>query len=319
MDQTSILVAVARHYYQENLSQQEIADRLNVSRSLVAQYIKKAREQGIVRIEVVDPRDDLHNTSLLLQIKLGLKHVSVTPTLSNSPELTLAELGVAVADYLDKILRDGDVLGFSWGRTLARIAHACETEKPRRIEVVPLLGESGHTGSFTQLSQIVLQVAQAFGGTPYFLHAPVLVDSEDMRNLFMQDGNARGVVARWEQLNVVCLGIGTVPPIPGQVVYVGEEHNNRLAELGAVGDICARFFNQEGEFVQTDFSDCLLGADIKHLRKADEVVAVAAGAEKAKATLGALRSGLISTLFVDEALARILVEQGGVKHKVVGS
>ena len=51
------LVQVAHLYYDENLSQQKIADRLGVSRSLIAQYLKNARETGIVRIQISDPDD----------------------------------------------------------------------------------------------------------------------------------------------------------------------------------------------------------------------------------------------------------------------
>ena len=51
------LVEVARLYYDENLSQQAIADRLGVSRSSIAHFLQHARETGIVRIEIVDPEN----------------------------------------------------------------------------------------------------------------------------------------------------------------------------------------------------------------------------------------------------------------------
>ena len=53
----SRLVQIAHLYYDENLSQQEIASRLDVSRSLIAQYLQHAREAGIVRIQIIDPAD----------------------------------------------------------------------------------------------------------------------------------------------------------------------------------------------------------------------------------------------------------------------
>src|SRR5271157_452493 len=88
LDLTTTLVEVAHFYYEENLSQQEIADRLNVSRSLIALYIKKARDQGIVRIEIVDPKNNLESVSAQSQEKLSLHHVSVVPSAHNSLTLT---------------------------------------------------------------------------------------------------------------------------------------------------------------------------------------------------------------------------------------
>ena len=57
----STLVQVAHLYYNENLSQQKIADYLGVSRSLIAQYLQNARETGIVRIQICDPDNICEN------------------------------------------------------------------------------------------------------------------------------------------------------------------------------------------------------------------------------------------------------------------
>ncbi len=61
------LVQVARLYYEENLSQQEIADRLGVSRSLIAQYIQRARDAGIIHIQIIDQDDSCADLALELQ------------------------------------------------------------------------------------------------------------------------------------------------------------------------------------------------------------------------------------------------------------
>ena len=42
-DQMATLVQIANMYYKDNLSQQEIANQLGVSRSLIATYLQRAR------------------------------------------------------------------------------------------------------------------------------------------------------------------------------------------------------------------------------------------------------------------------------------
>lgn len=306
-DLTATLVEVAHLYFEENLSQQEIADRLGVSRSLIALYIKKAREQGIVRIEIIDPKNNLDNLACRVAEKFKLAITHVTASAHNSVALTRRALGNAVAHFLDERLHDGDVLGLGWGRTILEVANLLAPARPRRVDVVPLLGESGYTGSYTQLNQIVLQAAKSFSGTPYFLLAPILVGTRELRDALIRDVVARQVVALWERLTIACVGIGAVPPTEGQVVYIGEENIPSLVAQDLVGDICARYFTRKGDFPSFEFYDRILGVDLEQLRQARIVVAVAGGAEKATAVRAALRTGLISALFIDEALAQILL------------
>ncbi len=309
LDLTTTLVEIAHYYYEENLSQQEIADRLNVSRSLIALYIKKARDQGIVRIEIVDPKNNLEGIGALLQQKYGLQKVGVVPSAHNSVTLTRRALGNAAARFVDDILRDGDVFGLGWGWTMMEMANLMAPGRPKRIDVIPLLGESGYTGSFTQLNQIILQIARAYSGTPYFLLAPILVGTNSLRNALLQDDVCLQVVERWENLSIACVGIGSVPPVEGQLVYIGEENISKLIKANAIGDICARYFDRQGNFINNEQDDRMIGVSLSQLQKAHHVVAVAGGAEKANAVIGALRTHLISDLFIDESLAQVLLRE----------
>jgi len=308
-DELATLVEVARLYYEENLSQQEIADRLNVSRSLIALYIKKARKQGIVQIQIRDPQNVFQSLALKLQEHYRLKYVEVVSSAHLSSVLTRRALGNAVAQYLDRHLQDGDVLGLAWGRTILEVVNLLAPSKPRNIDVVPLLGESSYTGSYTQLNQMVLQAARAFNGTPYFLLVPMLVSSKELRDALLRDPITKDVSMRWEHISFACVGIGTVPPVEDQIVYIGKENISDLIQGEAVGDICARYFNAQGRFLDSKFDERMIGISLDQLRRAKNVLAVAAGVEKSRAVRGALRSRLITHLFVDEALAQVLLQE----------
>ncbi len=309
IDLATTLVEVAHYYYEENLSQHEIAEKLKVSRSLIALYIKKAREQGIVRIEIVDPKNNLPQLDAQIREKFQLSTVHVVPSAHKSATLTRRALGNAVAAYLDQRLEDGSVLGLGYGRTIMEVAALLAPGRPRRVDVVPLQGESGYTGTYSQLNQIVLQVAKSFCGSPYFLLAPVLVGTPELRDALLNDATARMVVERWDRLDVACVGIGAIPPAEGQIVYIGEENIRRLVEQDTVGDISSRYFNRKGEFIQDEYAGRLLGVSLEQFRRSTTVVAVAGGVEKSNAVLGALRTRLITSLFVDEALAQVLLSE----------
>jgi DNA-binding transcriptional regulator LsrR (DeoR family) len=315
-DTIATLVQVAQLYYNQNKSQQEIADQLGVSRSLIALYLKQARENNIVRIEIVDPLDRREDLALLLKERTGIRSIHIVPSTVN-PELTRRSLGAAVARFLESSLIDGHQVGFGWGRTIMEAANLLAPSNPRQVEIVPLLGESSYTGSYSQMNQIVLQIARSFGGRPHFLLVPLLVGTKELRDSLLADEVASEVTERWKRLDVACVGVGALPPVPGQVLYLGEENVRCYQEDGAVGDVCARYFNIHGKTVENPLNERLIGISLEQLRKVPTVIAVAGGVEKTKALVGAVRSpSLITDLFIDEELGRAVLNELGTQEVV---
>jgi DNA-binding transcriptional regulator LsrR (DeoR family) len=307
-EQTATLIQVATLYYEENKSQQEIADQLGVSRSLIALYLKRAREQNIVRIQIVNPGDQCDDLALALQAKGGLRSVHVIPNPS-ADELLLRSLGGTAARFLEERVQDGELVGLGWGRTLMETVNLLAPSRPHNIEVVPLMGESSFTGSYTQMNQIVLQMARAFGGQPYFLLAPLSVGSRALRDELLADKTAKPVADRWSHLDVACIGIGALGAAHGQVVYLGEANVKQYLAAGAVGDIVARHFTIGGEQIQMPQDDCILGITLAQLAAARTVLAVAGGAAKTQAVIGALRTRVITDLILDQELAQAVIAE----------
>jgi DNA-binding transcriptional regulator LsrR (DeoR family) len=125
----------------------------------------------------------------------------------------------------------------------------------------------------------------------------------------MADETIRSVVAYWNHLTHICIGIGTLPPIAGEVIYIGEEILNMFIESGGVGDICSRYFNSAGNFINAPLYNRLIGINVEQILKTEHVLAVAAGPEKVKATASLLKANLITELFVDEDLARAIINE----------
>ena len=297
------LVQVARLYYEEDLSQQQIADRLGVSRSLIALYLQQAREAGIVRIQIVDPEDTCTDLAISVREATGVKHVAVIPNPRGSHTLTLRAVAGAAAKFLTDNLQDGDTLGLGWGRTTNAVVDLLSPPQPRRTDVLPLMGECGHSGMHSQMNQLVMQAAQRLRAKAHFLSLPMVVSSSRLRNELVNEVGVRDVIGRWDRIQLACVGIGVVPPVPGMVVYIGEEHLPRLVEAGAVGDMCGIYYDRQGRIIESGLEDRMIAAGLQQLKAIDCLVAVACGEDKAVAVLGALRTGLISALFIDRDMA----------------
>lgn len=302
------LVEVAHLYYDENYSQQEIADRLQVSRSLIAQYLQQARDRGIVRIEVINPMNSSENMALEIQERANLDRVFVVPGMHKYQDLNMRAIAGAAAKYIEQNITDSDILGMAWGRTITRIVQLLAPSVPRDIEVVPLMGERGYTGTYSQINQIVLQTAQSFNGKPYFLLTPMFVSSAQLRNELMNDPEVKPAVERWDKLSMAVIGIGSVPPSPGSIAYVGEKYMHMMLKKGAVGDVCGRHFDNEGNLIESEFNERMISISLDQLRKTKVVVSVAGGVEKTRAVLAAMKTRLFSVLIIDEILAASMLD-----------
>jgi DNA-binding transcriptional regulator LsrR (DeoR family) len=108
------------------------------------------------------------------------------------------------------------------------------------------------------------------------------------------------------------VGIGAVEPskllADSGNVFTHDELNE-LERLGAVGDICLHFFDQNGRAIHSSLEERVIGITLDQLRGIRRVVGVAGGGRKVKALIGAMRGALIDVLITDRFTAEKLVSQ----------
>jgi deoxyribonucleoside regulator len=71
--------------------------------------------------------------------------------------------------------------------------------------------------------------------------------------------------------------------------------------------LLARFFDDAGEPVRSEFDARVIGVELADLRNIDTTILVAGGDAKVPAITGAVRGGYINTLITDEVTAQQLL------------
>ena len=71
------LLAVAKMYYEQGLTQQEIAEKVFLSRSHVSRMLKEARALGIVEIIIRSPFENLVSLEISLAVRFGMEKILV--------------------------------------------------------------------------------------------------------------------------------------------------------------------------------------------------------------------------------------------------
>jgi deoxyribonucleoside regulator len=70
---SDVLVTVSELYYKDGRTQQDIAERLGISRATVINYLKQSRDQGLVEIKIKGSAYQGSELELELRRKYALK------------------------------------------------------------------------------------------------------------------------------------------------------------------------------------------------------------------------------------------------------
>lgn len=295
-----LLVDLATRHYVTGQTQVEIARSLGLDPSTVSRYLKRARDEGIVRVEIQRPRSLQGDLALELAEGFHLKRAVVVAG------ETGAGVARAAADYVKSQLLNGMRLGLSWGRMLSAAIHLLPPATVSDLDVSLLHGGVGSAGAGIQGHELARHVASLYPRSRvHYLHAPVLVDSADIKDAMLRDGSIRAALESAAASELALVGIGTLDESAPLIHYghISARDRRRLLAAGAVGDMSTRFFTPEGKPVHV-LDERLIAIEWDELRRLPLVVAMAAGRDKRDAILGALRAGCMNVLVTDEATAR---------------
>lgn len=306
------LVEVARAYYLEDQTQAEIARSLGLSRSLISRYLTTARELGIVRITIAAPEQGFESLALALRARHPhLKAVIVAPTFSDEPDAQRAMIGRVAANYLAETIQPGMKLALGCGRTLRATVDALPKRAVSGVVVVQAMGSIGHEAHQIDYNEIARKAAEALGGKAYYVSAPAILGagSGSAAEFTAANPTLQYSLDIANTADIYVVGLGT---LESDQLYarVGLIRERELSDLRgrAVGDICGRFFDIDGEELPTAFASRIVGIELERLKTAPLSVGVAGGDDKVAPLLGALRGESINVLVSDERTIQALLK-----------
>ena len=299
-----VLMDLAKRFYVDGQSQISIARSVGLDPSTVSRYLKRARDEGIVHVQIRRPRRIDEELERELASTFRLKRAVIAA--ANGEEDAHNSTAEAAADYLSSQLANGTRLGLSWGRMLAAVVHTMASGSVFELDISLLHGGVGSAGAGIQGHELARYLALLHPGSRvHYLHAPLLVDSPDIKEAMLRDGSIEAALDAAVRVEIALVGIGALDDEAPLVRYehISGRDRRALIAAGAVGDVATRFFTLEGEPVHV-LDDRLLAIEPEPLAHIPLVVAVAAGIYKRDAMLGALKTGWIDVLVTDELTAR---------------
>jgi lsr operon transcriptional repressor len=307
-----VLLRVAWYYYKDEMTQDEIARRMMVSRASVGRMLDRARKVGLVSISL----NARHLTAFELSARLcetfGLEEALVVPDFAGQPLSQRAvngRIGVGGAQYLNTHLRPGGTLGVGWGDTVARVMAAADVAAAAPLHIVTLTG--GVDGYLQALAHSRWE--STVGGpdllTASVIPSPIVVTTPTLAASLRAEPTINEVLQRARTVQHAIVGVGTTAEDATLVRmgYLTSDDARLLGDKGAVGDILGQFFTSEGKVLDMPLHERRIGVELCDLAGIGKVVGVAGGMTKIAAIRGALAGKYLDVLVTNEQVAQALL------------
>ena len=301
----------AKYYYNENLTQQEIADRLYMSRPTVSKLLKEAKDEGIVQFKIVDIQNKCNMFALEDRLikTFSLKNAIVVDY-DDSFDNLKDKIGQAAAEYFDDIVKNNMKIGFSWGTTLkAMVKNLNHNNNIKNLKLVTLVGGSGTFSADFHSNIIIENVLDKYDGKGQFLYSPAVVDNKELKKNLINNKETKELLVRANNVEVAYVGIGSIQELAQRLDF-NKQEMQELKRYNAVGDICSRFYDSDGKLCPTEINERIIGIDLESLRDIETVVGVAGGEGKVEAINAALKGGFLDVLVTDKITAEKVLVKG---------
>ncbi|GAA4654414.1 sugar-binding transcriptional regulator [Anaerocolumna aminovalerica] len=297
-----LMAKVAWYYYMEDMTQQNIAEHLGMSRMRVIKLLEKARKTGIVQFQIRSNQSKRLNLERELVQKFNLKDTYIVPTNPNKDEIN-ETIAKGAAMYIGNRITDNCFINFGYGDTPSRTLNHLASNVDCAVSYVSLTGGVHYYLPNAQ--------SNIFSAKLYLMPSPLIASSQEMAEAIKNETSIQEISNMTKLASMTIVGIGAMND-NATIIKSGILSQNDfllLSMKGAVGDILSHFIDKDGNLIENEYESRLISTSLPTIKELDNVIGVAAGENKIPAIRAALKGGYIDVLITDEDTARNLIEQ----------
>lgn len=302
----------AHLYYVQELTMEDIATEMRISRSSISRLLAYAREIGLVEITVHSPQDGIDSLAARITDLFGVTAEIVPTPVRASDAERLARVARSAARRVATLADDNMSIGIAWGATVSAIARELPARRLHNVHVVQMNGAANPmTSGLPYASSILERFANAFGADVQLFPVPALFDDPHTKDLMWRERSIRRVLDAQDDIGMFVFGLGSPrADVPSHVYsggYLTGEDSRALLRDGIVGDCATVFYREDGSSDGIDLNRRSSGPSFTAIRRIPRRFCVVSSLSKLVALRGALAASLVTDLVVDEGVARALV------------
>lgn len=295
------MVKVSWFYYFENMTQQAIADMLNISRMRVIKLLETARQTGIIQFRLRSDGVATLSQGRALMDKYGLKDAFIIPDAGDEAHLNEA-IARAGAMYVADRLGANACINVGYGDTLSRTLNYLATMVETPVTCISLTG-----GVSPYLPNVRSNI---FNAHLCLMPAPLLASSPEMAAAMREEKSVSELLNMTQLAAFTLVGIGAIDENATVVKSGVLSHNDYfyLRMKNATGDLLCHFLDSEGRLIESPIEEKLIATPLSQLRSMRNVIGLAAGERKVEAIRSVLRGSYLDVLITNETTADLLLK-----------
>lgn len=304
----NLMAKAAWYYYFEGMTQQQISERIGISRIRVIHLLEKARQTGMIQFRLRRGSEQRLMVEKRLIERYGLDDAFVVPGPAD-PSQTNANVAEAASMYIMEKLQEGSVINIGYGDTPSRVLNNLATMAEQPAICVSLTGGVSYYLPNTRSS--------VFNAKLHLIPAPLLASSREMADAIWEETSVKEISRMISLAQITVVGIGAMDD-RATIFHSGILNSNDLLYLsmqGAVGDVLSHFIDRNGNLISSPVEDRLIATSMDKLKQLHNVIGVAAGTVKADAIRSVLRGHILDVLITDietaEAVLNDTAEDSG--------
>lgn len=320
MKEDSFIIRVVEMHYKQGLSQQEIANKLNVSRTTVSRALTKAKEKGIVEITINYPSGTGRELEMQLEEKYGLKEVIVA--YSNDEEKMESEIAKNASDFLVRQIKNPMKIALTRGSAMQKMSVSLSSN-PRvnfldtsEVVILPTEGQTNVPLSYPKEKRmiysnyVVEEVARIIGANSFGFLAPIYV-SKKTKQALLEESCIIEFMDLIKAADLSMMGIGTLEEDSTLLKsgFVKKEDFKSLKEQGGKAEFMGHVIDADGNLVSEDYDSQIMSLALNDLKQIPVRAGIAYGKKKQEAIHAVLNGNYINVLITDAQTARYLLKQ----------
>jgi deoxyribonucleoside regulator len=308
MYESLLLSEIAKLYYIDKVKQKEIAERFQITPMHVSRLLKKAESEGIVSFHVKVPAGI--DTVLGKKIKDKYKLSECIVLNVDSTENVKEKIGKFAASYIINLIGEDTIIGMSWGQTIYEFARNLTYSNHSDCKLVQLSGGFMYESNYLVTpSNIIRMVSEKLNCIPFFLNAPFLVNSEDAKELVLDDHSNKYLMELASKTNINIIGSSNLNSngIIFQVGVLDEKDREELLSKGAIGEIAGFPIDKNGKEISWSKSRLYTGVPLDTIKKASNVICLSGEEEKADILAAGMKGGYFNILITSQKTAEELI------------
>lgn len=308
--QGETMLQVAKLYYMDDLSQQQISEQMNMSRSNVSRILNNCRKSGLVEVRIHEAALRTSELRQALMERFSLREALIAPR-EDGAKSALDLVSRMAADYMEDILADNMTVGIGWGATIHSMVSMLRPATYYGAHAIQLIGGTDITGTYTDSVQLALDFARKIGAAPHILHAPLLVSSKAVRDLFIEENSISRHLKLHAGIDAAAVTVSTNEPERSTLVsagYLTRAETQALCDAGLYTHILGQHIDGNGALADIALNDRVVGINLNVFKSIPLRMGVALGDYKARQILAALRGGYFNVLVTDEPTALCVLQ-----------